>query len=177
MGWESATHPAGWVMHRPADLINQAATVLAGMDEPIRAAGIFGHANPSNVEMAVAGGAAASAPGSSNPLVDMVENATAMQAVAVADAARDGLTVRMLLAVTDTRIFVMDWTTGSGPSRVLDTLDRVTTDIEVRHFGLSRRVELTDHASGRVLHLVGATAAFSPEAAGDKAVLKVLDPS
>ncbi|UDY35997.1 hypothetical protein [Dermatobacter hominis] len=164
-------------MHKPADLINQAATVLAGIDEPIRAAGIFGHANPSNLELAVAGGAAASVPGSSDPLLGAVANVTAMQAVATADAARDGLTVRMLLAVTDSRIFVLDWATGDGATRVLATLDRATTDIEVRHFGLSRRVELTDHASGRVLHLVGATAAFSPEAAGDKAVLRVLDPS
>lgn len=176
-------------MHKPADLVAAASSVIStsaaaasdatGLAEQVLAAGIFGHALPSNAELATAGAAAGSLPhGGDNPLGDAmeaVENVTAMNAVQAMDAERDGLTVRMLVAVTDSRIYLLDWQTGSGPTRILKTLGRATTDVTVEHFGLSRRVELVDHSTGEDVHIVGAAAFFSPEAAGDKAVLALLD--
>ncbi len=184
-GWSSARISAGWSMHKPADLIAAATSVISttaaaaadttGTTEPVLAAGIVGHALPSNVEMATAGAAADSLPDGGSGLVNAMENVVAMSAVQTADAERDGLTVRMLLAVTATRIYALDWTTGTGPTRILATLGRETTDVSVQRFGLSRRLGLVDHATGKELHLTATTAVFSPEAAGDKAVLDLLD--
>ena len=165
-------------MAKPAELI-AAATVAASPDptaeETVLAAGIFGHALPSNAELAVAGAAADSLPHVGNGLIEAVENVTAMAAVQAMDAERDGLTVRMLVAVTATDIHLLDWQTGRGTTRILRSLGRVSTDVTIKKLGLSRRVELLDHATGTDVHIVGTTAAFSPEAAGDKAVLALLD--
>ena len=80
----------------------------------------------------------------------------------------------MGLPVT-TDIHLPDWQTGRGTTRILRSLGRVSTDVTIKKLGLSRRVELLDHATGTDVHIVGTTAAFSPEAAGDKAVLALLD--
>lgn len=171
-------------MAKPAELIADATTVIDAAvaaspdptaEETVLAAGIFGHALPSNAEMAVAGAAADSLPHGGNGLIEAVENVTAMAAVRAMDAERDGLTVRMLVAVTATDIHLLDWQTGSGTTRILRSLGRVSTDVTIKKLGLSRRVELLDHATGTDVHIVGTTAAFSPEAAGDKAVLDLLD--
>lgn len=172
-------------MPKPAQLVSAASTVIAaaavvaddpiGRDEAVLAAGVFGHAMPSNAELAVAGGAAASLPHGGNGVVEAVENVTAIAAVRQMDAERDGLAVRMLVAVTATRIYLLDWSATKGATRILRTFSRVTTEVSVKKFGLSRRVELLDHSTGADAHIVGTTAAFSPEAAGDKAVMRLLD--
>jgi len=177
-------------MHKPADLIAAAGAVISatattasdriGMSETVLAAGVFGHALPSNAELATAAAAASSLPHGGDSVVGgvigAIENVTAMNAVQAMDAQRDGLAVRMLVAVTDSRIYLLDWTPGSGPKLILKTMDRTTTDVTVQHFGLSRRIELLDHGTGVDAHIVGTTAMFSAEAPGDKAVLSLLEP-
>ena len=97
-----------------------------------------------------------------------------MHATRSAIAASEGLTVRMLVAVTPERIRVLDWQTGSGPTRELLCFDRSSTDVKITKFGLSRHVELHDAASGRSLVLTGSTAPFASESKGDRAVMKEL---
>ncbi len=90
------------------------------------------------------------------------------------NAENHGVTVRMLLAVTPTQLHILDWQTGSGPTRLLRTFPRATTSVEVKKFGLSRRLHLTDRNSGESLALTGSASALNAEAKGDKAVLKAL---
>ena len=68
----------------------------------------------------------------------------------------------------------LDWVTGSGPTQVLRSFDRRKTDVQIKKFGLSRRVHLHDNVTDQDLALTGTTLGVSPEAKGDKAVLAVL---
>jgi hypothetical protein len=158
----------------PSELIGKAAGIL-GTEQAVIAAGIFGLKDD---YLAVGLGAAAG--GSigdallDNPLAGGVGAAAGMHATRAAIADSKGLTIRMLVAVTPERIRVLDWQTGSGPTKELLSFDRSSTDVKITKFGLSRHVELNDAASGRSLVLSGTTAPFSAESKGDKAVMKEL---
>jgi hypothetical protein len=89
-------------------------------------------------------------------------------------AASNGVTVRMLVAVTPSRIHLLDWNAGSGPTRELVSFDRSSTNVRVAKFGLSRRVNLEDTRTERSIGLTGTTAFFASEAKGDRAVLRTL---
>jgi hypothetical protein len=163
-------------MHHRQDLVDAATTIL-GPDDPVLAAGIFGLQ-----DQPVAVGAASVAGAAAGRELDGALGAGLGGAVAIhttreALAASQGLTVRMLVAVTATRIHVLDWVTGSGPTRELLSFDRSTTRVQVTTFGLSRRLHLADPTAGSDLALTGTTALFSAEAPGDKAVLRELAPT
>lgn len=161
-------------MNDPVELIDKANAIL-GPDEGVLAAGIFGlKDNYVTVGAAGAVGAGLTDVIVDNPLAGAVGGAAAMQAGRSAAAASNGLTVRMLIAVTSDRIRVLDWATGSGPTRELLSFDRSSTDVKVTKFGLSRHVELGDPTTGQSLSLSGSTAPFASESKGDKAVLKAL---
>jgi hypothetical protein len=97
-----------------------------------------------------------------------------MHAARDLNAKSHGVTLRMLLVVTPRQIHVLDWQTGSGPTRLLRSFDRGSTIVEVKKFGLSRRLHLQDRISGDSLALTGSASALSAEAKGDKAVLSAL---
>ncbi len=161
-------------MNDLGDLIAKAGAVL-GDGDPVLAAGIF--ALKDDYLRVGVGGAAGAGAGDAifgNPLATAVGGAAAMHATRSAVAASQGLTVRMLVAVTPRRIRLLDWITGSGPTKVLASFDRHATTVTVTKFGLSRHVELADAASGRSLALTGSTAPFVSESRGDKAVLRIL---
>jgi hypothetical protein len=119
-------------------------------------------------------GAAASGAVLDNPVVAGVGSAASVHATREFAAASKGLTVRMLVAVTSSRIHVLDWRTGTGPSRELVWFDRASTDVRVSKFGLSRRVRLTDTRAPRTVSLTGTTAFFASESKGDRSVLRTL---
>ncbi len=160
-------------MNDEADLIAKAQGVL-GADEPVLAAGIFGLEDDY-----VEAGAAMVAGGAVGSVVDD-STASALGAVAALHMSRDvraaeqGVTVRMLLAVTATRIHVLDWKTGSGPTGELRSFDRATTAVQISKFGLSRHLALHDTSTGHDLTLTGSTAFYVNEAKGDKLVLHLL---
>ncbi len=161
-------------MNNPEELIVKAGAVL-GSKVKVLAAGIFGlKDNYVAVGLGTAAGAGVGEAVLDNPLATGVAGATAMHATRSAIAASHGLTVRMLVAITDERIQVMDWATGSGPTKELLAFDRSSTDVKITKFGLSRHVELRDSATGQTLALSGTTAPFASESKGDKAVLKAL---
>lgn len=161
-------------MNSPEELVGKA-TAIVGATPAVITAGIFGlKDNYLAVGLGTATGASAADVLIDNPLASGVGAAAGMHATRSAVAASQGLTVRMLVAVTPDHIKVLDWETGSGPTRELLSFRRTSTEVKVTKFGLSRHVELHDSASGQSVVLTGSTAPFSAEAKGDKAVLKEL---
>lgn len=155
--------------------LSQSAEAIIGDDEPILAAGIFG------LEDSKAAVAVASAPGTAvGEVIFDSALAAGFDAAATGHTSRelvagsDGVTVRMLVTVTARRIHVLDWISGSGPTRELMSFDRATTEVQISKLGLSRHLNLSDSATGASLALTGSTAFFSVVAKGDKSVLRLL---
>jgi hypothetical protein len=173
----------GWVRNEgaqvndPEQLRTKAAAVL-DTNEPILAAGIFGLQDSYAALTAggVLGGSVGARTGGGviGDLGSAVGNVAGMHAARDVRAASQGVTVRMLIAVTATHIHVLDWVTGSGPTHLLRSLDRSVTSVHIKKFGLSRRVHLHDTVAGQDLNLTGTTLSVSAEAKGDKAVLAAL---
>ena len=152
-------------MNDPQTLRAKAASVL-GATEPLEAVGIFGL--QSNYLALTAGGVVGSTVGGE------LGNLAGMHAARELDAASKGVSVRMLVAVTATHIQVLDWVTGSGPTRLMCSFNRVDTSVEIKKFGLSRRLNLHDRQSGESIGLTGSTSPMSAYAKADKAVLAAL---
>jgi hypothetical protein len=154
-----------------------AARAVLGDDTQVLATGIFGLQN-TQVAAVVGGmatGAALSTLPGDSPLLDGATTAVAMHTAREVSAAAQGLTVRMLVAVTADAVHVLDWVEPAGPStRSLLEFDRSTVQVTVRTWGLSRIVTLQDPADGSSIELAGSTAVFSAEAKGDKLVLHLL---
>ena len=160
-------------MNDPETLRAKAVSVL-GTTEPIVAVGIFGMQN--NYLALTAGGVVGgSVGGVDGGLVGGIAgNAVGMHAARELNAENHGVTLRMLVAITATELHILDWETGSGPTRVLRSFDRASLTVEIKKFGLSRRLHLTDSRSGESLALTGSASVLSAEAKGDKAVLAAL---
>jgi hypothetical protein len=164
-------------MNDPNDLIGKA-TAVVGTEQEIIAAGIFGLKDDyMAVGLGTVAGASVSDVLLDSSLAGAVGGAAGMHAARAALAASQGLTVRMMVAITPERILVLDWQTGSGPTRELVSFNRSSTEVKISKFGLSRHIELHDSASGKSLILSGSTAPFASESKGDKAVLKELSAS
>jgi hypothetical protein len=155
--------------------LRAAAQLVVGPDERIRAAGIFA-LQDDHAALAAGGIAAAIAtPEAAGPLAGGAATALGTEAARQAHARAEGVTERMVIAVSDRAIHVLSMPPlGGRPHRELLSFDRARTEVEVRRFGLSRHLELRDEDSGRRLGLTGSTAPFSPAARGDKAVLAEL---
>jgi hypothetical protein len=151
-----------------------AAQELIGADEQITALGLFELQD--NLKAVTVGGMAGSAGvGGRNPLVGALGNAAGMEAGRQANAEAQGVSERMLVAVTDGSIHILAMPmVGGMPERELMCFDRAGTDVEVKRFGLAKHLHLTDRASGHELKLQGATAKFAPGSEGDKAVISEL---
>jgi hypothetical protein len=156
-------------------LIGEAGAVIGG-DEEILAAGIFG-LQDDYAKIAVAGvatGAAAAALDVSGPLAQGALAGATIHETRRLNAESDGLTRRMLVAVTGSAIHILDRTETGATTRELLRFDRATTAVQVTKFGLSRHLNLADERAGTSVGLTGSAAVFSPEAAGDKLVLHAL---
>lgn len=151
-----------------------AAQEAIGPEETVRAAGIFGLQD--NYAAITVGGLVTdiAIPGN-NPAPAGVGAAAGVEGSRQANAVAKGVTVRMLVAVTARTIHVFALPlAGSTPQKELMRFDRGATSVEVKKFGLSRKLKLTDRNDGRHLGLTGSTARFSSAAKGDKAVLAEL---
>jgi hypothetical protein len=163
-------------MNSSTELISKSRTILGDGTE-IVAAGIFGlQDDPPIVSVAGVAGAGVGDLLAADPAVAAATGAGAIHAARATVAASQGLTVRMLVALSDTRIHILDWMTGTGPTRVMLSFERARTEVRVKRFGLSRRLMLRDTVSGRTLALTGTTAFFASESKGDKSVLRLLEP-
>ncbi len=159
-------------MPHELELIETAQTAL-GSDHTVVAAGVFGLQD--DYKAIMVGGLASAAVAEALPGGTTTEAVTAAAGVHVTRqvmAEKQGLTVRMLVAVTKESIHLFALgATGFEPKHELLSFDRATTTCEEKNFGASRKLKLTDSASGHEVGLVGSAAFFSPYTEGDKAVL------
>jgi hypothetical protein len=143
--------------------------------EEIKAAGVFG-LQDNYLAIAGAGVAGSVALPAGNPALETVETVGALEGPRQANAAKQGVSVRMGVVVTDRQIHVLRMSAlGSELKEELFSFERASTDVEIKKFGLSRRVHLRDRGSDRKLELIGTTARFARQSKGDKAVLAELE--
>ena len=162
-------------MSHPEDLIQscQARLLKDGTTDAVIAAGAF--ALQDSYKAIAAGGVASSfLPGNDNPLLAGLEGAGAIEASRHANAAAHGVTERMMVAVTESDIYVFALRSpmGNEPEELLASFDRAGAQVEEKRFGLSKRLHITE--GEQKMFLQGSTARVSPDAGGDKAVLSAL---
>jgi len=165
-------------MNSETELIEKAEQILGpntSTSDPVLAAGIFG-LQTDYAAIAVAGVAGGVLTGAvtDNPLAMGAGVGVANHVARTAVAEGKGVTVRMLVAVTLESIHILDWVTGSGPTKELLSFERANTEVQITKFGLSRHLNFRDSAAGTSLGLTGSTAPFSAESKGDKLVLHLL---
>lgn len=158
-----------------AELVGKAQTAV-GPDHSVVAAGVFGlQDNYAAIALGgvVAGTVASELPGGA--LTDGLAAGAGLHVTRQAVAASEGVTVRMLVAVTDSfiHLFALN-STGTDPERELMRFDRSTTQCHASKFGASRRLKLVDSSNGQEIGLTGSAAFFSAYTEGDKAVLATL---
>ena len=162
-------------MSNPEDLIQACQSRLSqeGTGDEVIAAGAF--ALQDNYKAIAAGGAASSVlPGHDSPLLAGLEGAGAIEASRQAIAAAHGVSERMMVAVTEKEIYVFALRPplGNAPEELLARFDRAAAEVEVKRFGLAKRLHVTE--GDQKMFLQGSTSRISPDAGGDKAVLEVL---
>ncbi|MCS5729074.1 hypothetical protein N1031_04815 [Herbiconiux moechotypicola] len=86
-----------------------------------------------------------------------------------------GVTVKMLVAVTADTIHLLNRDTGGRLQTVVASFPRSTTTATVSKVGLSRILTLTEPASGATVELHGSVSWLSAQSAGDKVVLGLLE--
>lgn len=162
-------------MSHPEDLVIACQSRLAreGISDEVIAAGAFSLQDDYK-KVAAAGVATSFLPGSKNPLLDGLEGAGAIQASRYANAASKGVTERMMVCVTESEIYVfaVHSTLGNEPDEILARFDRADAEVEVKRFGLARRLHISE--GEEKLFLQGSTARISPDSKGDKAVLAAI---
>ncbi len=157
------------------DALIAEATHVIGPDANVLAAGIFGLQNLLIPQIAgqMAGDMATSTAGlgvGGELAGTMLGGLAAKKAAAEAQ----GVTVQLVLAVTDHHFVVLNRDTGGRLPDVVASFDRQTAQVQISKFGLSRIVTLTDPASGESLTLHGSTGPFSAFSKGDAVVLHLL---
>lgn len=154
--------------------LTEAAAGALGTD--VLGAGIFGLQELAYAQALgnVAGGVAAdlAAPGSalSAGLAAGVAGRIAKEEAA----ARLGMTLRLLVAVTADAIHVLNWDPADRPGREVLRFARSSTTARVTGFGLSRIVALSDAATGTDVTLHATAAPFRPQSKPDAHVLELL---
>lgn len=156
-------------MPEPTDLLDQARHFL-GDDSTVVGAGILGLKDS---YLALAAGALAAGvmdPLPDTPVGDAVAATAGMRTAREARARSQGLSVRMLVAVTTTDVHLLEvGAVGIAPVREALSFDRATLAIGVRKFGFSRRVILDD--GHHRVELTGSVSPLSPYTAGTRSVL------
>ena len=102
-----------------------------------------------------------------------VGGAVGGRAAVEATAAAEGMTVALLVALTESAIHVLRWE-GDDAGAALRRFDRATTDVHVSKMGLSRILTLHDTATNESFALHGSVAPFSAQSKPDKVVLHLL---
>ncbi|MEX2106933.1 MAG: hypothetical protein WD810_08555 [Solirubrobacterales bacterium] len=155
-----------------------AAQELIGPGESVEAAGVFGLQD--DYKGIALGGVATSIamPDKAAPGLAGLGAAASIEMSRRKNAEAQGVSVRMLVAVTDRSIHLMSMhAVGGDPRELLMSFDRADTEVEVSRFGLSKRLKLTDPKSGQHIGLTGNTARFAYGAKGDKTVFDALGAS
>lgn len=155
------------------ELIAEAERILGG-DPPVVAAGYFGLKDLFAAQVAGAtAGAAAGKLAADGGVGAGVGAALGGAAAVKAFAESQGVTVQLLVALTEQSIHVLNRDTGGRlPERVV-SFDRHTATVHISKVGLSRMVEISDDSGARI-ELHGTALPLSQLSKGDKAVLAEL---
>ena len=116
-----------------------------------------------NYKAIAAGGAASSLlPGHDSPLLAGLEGAGAIEASRHANAAAHGVSERMMVCVTEKEIYVFALRSpmGNDPQELRASFDRAGAEVEVKRFGLAKRLHITE--GDQKMFLQGSTARVSP---------------
>jgi hypothetical protein len=156
-----------------AQLLDEARRAL-GEGEDVLAAGVFGiadlrHAQVKGSMLGGVGGALV--PGDLAWIAGTVLGGLFAKHHA---AAREGASLALLVAVTPTTIHVLNRDSSGQLEAEYASFERATTAVDIRPVGLSRRLTLTDAASGASIELLGSAGGLSANVEGDTAVLAVL---
>ena len=159
--------------HDENELIAEAERIL-GDDQTVVAAGYFGLTDLFAAQ--VAGGTAGATTGglaADGGLGTGLGAALGGAAAVKAFAESQGITVQLLVALTEQSIHVLNRDTdGRLPDRVV-SFDRHTATVRISKVGLSRIVEISDGTGSRI-ELHGTVLSLSQLSKGDKAVLAEL---
>ncbi len=152
------------------------ARAILGDQADVVAAGHFGLANLLIAQ--VAGGTAAGLAGGAIPGDDALNTALGVGlgglAATKASAEAQGVTMKMILAITPTEIHLLNRDTDGRLRSEVATFQRDAADIAITKLGLSRILTLTDRATGHSVELHGSVSWLSSQAKGDKVVLDLL---
>jgi len=108
-------------------------------------------------------------------LTDGILGAGGIRAAREVNARAQGVSVRMVVAVTPVAIHLLSLpAVGTNPGKEVMRFDRSSTTVKVKRWGLARRIRLTDTANGQKIRLTGSAAPWSAYAAGTRAVLTAL---
>jgi len=165
-----------------SSLVAEAKALLPD-DEEVLAAGIFGLADLW-VAAAVGGSVGGTISGLASSMlptgaivdpIAMGAGAAAGQRLAATEAAAaSGASLQLLVAITPTKVHVLNRDIARGLERELHTFDRAHVAVTVESSGLSRYLTLADPTTGDRVQLHGSTLFISPLAEGDKAVMSLL---
>lgn len=155
-------------------LAAEASQVLGGT-EAVQAAGVFGLQNLMAAQMAgnVVGGVGAGALGAG---VGVDAAAVGLGGLAAKKAAAEaqGVTLQLIVAVTEQHIYVLNRDTDGRLPDVVASFDRATAQVQVTKFGLSRIISITNPDGGDSITLHGSTGPFSSFAKADAVVMHLL---
>lgn len=84
-----------------------------------------------------------------------------------------GVTLKLIVAVTDTKVHVLNWD-NDQENRLVATFDRATTTVTVKHFGLSRIVTIDDSATETQMKLHASASRVMAQSGPDADVLTEL---
>lgn len=147
------------------ELIVNAQAVL-GPEEPVLHAGVF---EPQDSMNRTLNGQANGA------LVGGVAGAVVGGLLAhKAATAKEHVTSKVIVAVTDAHIHIVNWGDTPDPGRVAQTFDRSNTKVSIKHLGFARRLKLTDNETGTHLLLQGSAGRMISQSGPDQSVLDAL---
>ncbi|MEV8267069.1 hypothetical protein [Microbacterium sp. NPDC076911] len=158
-----------------SEIVAEAHQIL-GDQEEILAAGHFGLANLIIAQIAggTAGGIATESVTGSNSFSSALGVGLGGLAAVKASAEAQGVTMKMIVAITPEKIHLLNRDTGGRLRSEVATFRRDAVDIDIANIGLSRHVTLTDRPTGHVVELHGSVSWLSSQAKGDKIVLDLL---
>tara|TARA_B100000378_G_scaffold176005_2_gene141990 strand:- start:65 stop:583 length:519 start_codon:yes stop_codon:yes gene_type:complete len=158
-----------------AEIVAEARQIL-GEQEEVIAAGHFGLANLIIAQIAggTAGGLAVETVEGSNGFGSALGVGLGGLAAVKASAEAQGVTMKMIVAITPEQIHVLNRDTGGRLDSSVASFRRDAVDIHIANIGLSRILTLTDRPTGHAVELHGSVSWLSAQAKGDKVVLDLL---
>lgn len=158
------------------ELIANALRTL-GDEEEVLAAGMFGCQDLVAPEIAGQTSGALLGDATHNPGGSAIGVLVGGLAAKKAAAEEKGITLKLVVAVTPTKIHILNWGEGTPEERHDIVFDRAHTEVKIKKWGLSRIIKLHDPDSGAGFNLQGSAGRLFSQSGPDKHVIEVLSQS